>query len=330
MSTLSPAPHPSRPATPAYGPVTHHRRNRRRRRRPRVRRTLLLGLVVAVAVAAIGAVVLRDRLDDSRRHYIGADGWPATGQAAFALDHDTEASPGQRPVPIASLAKVMTAYVVLRQLPLPDDASAGPRYTVTQDDVDDTARRRDRDESVVAVEVGEVLSERQALMAILLPSANNVAILLARHVAGSVRKFVARMNTAAAALGLHRTHYTDPSGFDEGTVSTAADQVVLARAVAKDQTLSTMVATPSYSLPVAGTVHNTDSLLGQDGFVGTKTGSDDAAGGCFMFRTYRVVDGTVTELTGVVLGQRGHNLISAGLQAARQLAHRVAPVVAHA
>ncbi len=327
MSTLTPAPHPYRPPGPGYGPVTRHRR-----RRPRLRLALLGSVValVAVVAAATGAVLLRDRHDDSRRHYLGAGGWPATGQAAFALDHDVEASPGQQPVPIASLAKVMTAYVVLRQLPLHDDSAAGPSYTVTQADVDDTARRRDRDESVVRVKAGEVLSERQALMAVLLPSANNIAVLLARHVAGSVPAFVARMNATATALGLGRTHYTDPSGFDPGTVSTAADQVVLARAVAKDQTLSTMVATPSYSLPVAGTVHNTDTLLGQDGFVGTKTGSDDAAGGCFMFRTYRVVRGSVTELVGVVLGQHGHSLISAGLQAARQLAHRIAPVVAGA
>ena len=72
----------------------------------------------------------------------------------------------------------------------------------------------------------------------------------------------------------------------------------------------------SAELPVAGTVHNTDSLLGKDGFVGIKTGSDDAAGGCFMFRVERP-DG---DLTGVVLGRRGHNLIDAGLSAARDLA----------
>jgi len=58
------------------------------------------------------------------------------------------------------------------------------------------------------------------------------------------------------------------------------------------------------------------------------TGSDDAAGGCFMFRSYRAVHGLDTELIGVVLGQRGHNLINAGLYAAQQLADRVAPTPA--
>lgn len=70
---------------------------------------------------------------------------------------------------------------------------------------------------------------------------------------------------------------------------------------------------------------NTNTLLGQDGFVGMKTGSHDTAGGCFMFRAHRSVDGVDTELIGVVLGQRGDSLINAGLYAARQLADRVAP-----
>jgi len=81
-----------------------------------------------------------------------------------------------------------------------------------------------------------------------------------------------------------------------------------------------LVALPSFDLPVAGTVHNTDKLLGTDGFVGIKTGSDDAAGGCFMFRAHR----SGGDLTGVVLGRRGHNLIAAGLDAARELAQTVA------
>jgi len=72
-------------------------------------------------------------------------------------------------------------------------------------------------------------------------------------------------------------------------------------------------------------VYNTNALLGQDGFVGMKTGSDDAAGGCLMFRSRREVDGREVDVTGVVLGQRGHNLIAAGQHAAKQLVDRLAP-----
>src|SRR5581483_10445680 len=167
--------------------------------------------------------------------------------------------------------------------------------------------------------------ERDALMAILLPSANNIAVLVARQVDGSVASFVAEMNHTAHALGMAHTTYTDPSGYDAHTVSTALDQLKLALTVAGDDTLAAMMATPRYSLPVAGTVHNTDALIGQDGFVGMKTGSDDAAGGCFMFRSERHTDRGDVTLIGVVLGQQGHNLITAELYAAKQLADHVAP-----
>ena len=69
-----------------------------------------------------------------------------------------------------------------------------------------------------------------------------------------------------------------------------------------------------------GVVHNTDTLIGTDGFAGIKTGSMDASGGCFMFVSKR----SAGDLYGVVLGQQGHNLIDAGLYAAKQLADHVA------
>jgi D-alanyl-D-alanine carboxypeptidase len=87
---------------------------------------------------------------------------------------------------------------------------------------------------------------------------------------------------------------------------------------------ASIVATPSATLPVAGTVHNTNTLLGHNGFVGVKTGSDDAAGGCFAFRAIRWIDGKRTTITGVVLGQPGHNQIAAGLAAADAMVDRIA------
>jgi D-alanyl-D-alanine carboxypeptidase (penicillin-binding protein 5/6) len=199
---------------------------------------------------------------------------------------------------------------------------------VSQGDVLDTETRRREDQSIVAVRAGEQLTERDALMAILLPSANNIAVLVARQVDGSVASFVAEMNHTAHALGMTHTTYTDPSGFDEHTVSTALDQLRLAQMVADNDTLAAITATRSYSLPVAGDVTNTNTLLGHDGFVGMKTGSDDAAGGCFMFQSWRHLGTGNVPLIGVVLGQRGHNVITAGLYAAKQLVDRLAPTAA--
>ena len=86
---------------------------------------------------------------------------------------------------------------------------------------------------------------------------------------------------------------------------------------------ASIVAASSATLPVAGTVRNTNTLLGHDGFVGVKTGSDRAAGGCFAFRAIRWIDGKRTTITGVVLGQPGHDQIAAGLEAAAAMVDRI-------
>jgi len=253
------------------------------------------------------------------------DVWPDAGQAAFTETGQSQihAGPDQHPAPIASVAKVMTAYVVLRDHPLPAGED-GPTLTLTDDDVADTDLRRGRGESVVSIAAGEELTERQALLALLLPSANNIAPVLARWDAGSVAGFVDRMNATARSLGMTRTRYTDPSGFDDATVSTAADQVRIVLAAMRLPAFASIVATPSAWLPVAGVVHTTNGLLGHDGFVGVKTGSDDAAGGCFAFRAIRRIDGRETAITGVVLGQPGEDQIGAGLMAAAAMVDRIA------
>jgi D-alanyl-D-alanine carboxypeptidase (penicillin-binding protein 5/6) len=251
--------------------------------------------------------------------------WPADGQAAFLVAGQSRihAGPNQHAAPIASVAKVMTAYLVLRDHPLPL-GQGGPTITLTEDDAADADQRRGRDESVVSVDAGEQLTELQALQALLLPSANNIAVVLARWDAGSEPRFVARMNAAARALGMTHTRYTDPSGYDDATVSTAADQVRIVDRAMRLPAFARIVATPSAVLPVAGTVRNTDTLLGHNGFVGVKTGSDAAAGGCFAFRAVRLIRGRQTTITGVVLGQPGHDRIAAGLAAADAMVDRIA------
>ena len=251
--------------------------------------------------------------------------WPAYGQAAFIQRGQSQvhAGPNQHAAPIASVAKVMTAYLMLRDRPL-RLGEDGPTITLTDADVADTDRRRRQQESVVPIAAGEQLTERQALQALLLPSANNIAAILARWDAGSTGRFVARMNATARSLGMTHTRYTDPSGYDDATVSTAADQVRLVDRAMRLPVFASIVATPSATLPVAGTVHNTNRLLGHDGFVGVKTGSTAAAGGCFAFQAIRWIDGKRTTITGVVLGQPGHDQVEAGLAAADAMVDRIA------
>jgi D-alanyl-D-alanine carboxypeptidase (penicillin-binding protein 5/6) len=291
-------------------------------------------LVVAAFGAALGheltasspstsADFLRSAHRGPRARVLPRTVWPAYGQAAVQLGRSRiQAGPSQHRAAIASLAKVMTAYLVLRDHPLPSGED-GPTITLTYADEADTDSRRDKHESVVSVAAGERLTERQALQALLLPSANNVAAVLARWDAGSVRRFVGRMNAAARSLGMTHTRYTDPSGYEDTTVSTAADQLLVVDRAMRLPAFARIVSTPSAWLPVAGVVQNTDTLLGHDGFVGVKTGSDDAAGGCFAFRAIRRIDGRRTTITGVVLGQPGDDQIAAGLETAAAMVDRI-------
>ena len=297
----------------------------------------LLGIIAAMAAAlgyqllapspstaASPSDVVRSQQRGVRGEALPGTVWPTSGQVAVQIGHSQiQAGPNQHAAAIASVAKVMTAYVVLRDHPL-RPGQDGPTMTLTDADVADTDRRRGQQESVVSIAAGEQLTERQALQALLLPSANNIAAVLARWDAGSASRFVARMNATARSLGMTHTRYTDPSGYDDATVSTAADQVRVVDRAMRLRVFANIVATPSATLPVAGTVHNTDRLLGYDGFVGVKTGSTAAAGGCFAFRAIRWIDGQRTTITGVVLGQPGNSQVAAGLAAADAMVNRIA------
>jgi D-alanyl-D-alanine carboxypeptidase (penicillin-binding protein 5/6) len=274
--------------------------------------------------AASPTVLTAKAVDGALGETLPSTMWPADGQAAVHVGQSqVRAGPNQHAAPIASLAKVMTAYLVLLDHPLRAGQN-GPTITLTDADVADTDRRRGQEESVVSITSGEQLTERQALQALLLPSANNIAAVLAQWDAGSADRFVARMNATARSLGMTHTRYTDPSGYDDATVSTSVDQVRIVDRAMGMPVFASIVATPSATLPVAGIVHNTNALLGRDGFVGVKTGSDAAAGGCFAFRAIRWVDGKRTTITGVVLGQPGDDRIAAGLMAAAAIVDRIA------
>jgi len=136
-----------------------------------------------------------------RQERLAAVSWPADGVSAADIGgFGVVAGPGAtRPVPIASVAKLMTAYVVLHDHPLPPGGS-GPDIAVEPSEAAAyPAQARDGD-SLVPVVAGEMVTERQALEALLLPSADNMAWILARWDAGTQDAFVARMNATARRL----------------------------------------------------------------------------------------------------------------------------------
>jgi D-alanyl-D-alanine carboxypeptidase (penicillin-binding protein 5/6) len=228
--------------------------------------------------------------------------WPATGSGAVgASDLGLIATSGDvAPAPAASVAKVMTALVLLLDKPL-ERGQTGPTLVITDQDVETYMADAAQQQSVVPVTAGEQLNEFQALEALLVPSGNNIAETLARWDAGSVSAFVARMNERAAALHLTHTTFRDPAGVSLATVSTPADLVTLGMAAMQQGVLAQIVSLPQTTLPVAGTVYNVNGVLGQNGIVGIKTGVN--AGANFLFAASATIDGHALTLYGCVMGQ---------------------------
>jgi serine-type D-Ala-D-Ala carboxypeptidase (penicillin-binding protein 5/6) len=263
----------------------------------------------------------RHALNDKGRTRLSAVRWPPQGQAALVLGDGRPAeSPDERPVPIASLAKVMTAYLTLGRYPL-SGAQDGFTITVTATQAQVVAQDARQGQSVVAVQAGERLTERQLLDALLIPSGNNIAQMLAVQLAGSQTRFVAEMNAQAHALGMDHTTYTDPSGFDPRTVSTAADQLRVFQEAMRFPVFRQIVSMPRVTLPIAGTLTNYNPLIAK-GYAG-KTGSDSAARGCLAFFTYVTLGGRRVTAAGVVMGQGQGNDTSTLLTAAGEIATRL-------
>jgi D-alanyl-D-alanine carboxypeptidase (penicillin-binding protein 5/6) len=293
---------------------------------------VLLSAVFALLVAHPAFAAVRHLLNHTARvlNEDRADqspvAWPRRGEAALVLgDGQPAASPHEQPVPIASLAKVMTAYLTLKRYPL-TGSQDGFTITVTAAAAQAVAQDARQGQSVVAVQAGEQLTERQLLQALLIPSGNNIAQMLAAHLTGSDTRFVAEMNAEARALGMDHTNYTDPSGFDPGTVSTAADQLRGFERAMRFPVFRQIVSMASVTLPVAGRLTNYDPLIAE-GYAG-KTGSDSAAKGCLAFFTHVMVGGHRQTAVGVVLGQGQGNDTSALLAAAGEAAQHLVGMVA--
>ena len=161
--------------------------------------------------------------------YVGAISVDAaTGRVLFEDKADVEAYP-------ASVTKLMTLLLVM------EDIKAG-KYAY-DDKVEATADAYKSEPSWVGIKVGEKMSVRDLCSALMVESANDAAIVLGVHSAGSFDAFVARMNARAAELGMKNTKYYNPNGLPPNpakrypwksfNVSTARDQMILARALVK-------------------------------------------------------------------------------------------------
>nr|BFD84248.1 D-alanyl-D-alanine carboxypeptidase [Streptomyces sp. Xyl84] len=232
--------------------------------------------------------------------------WPGEGQGWMdvegvgTMDHFGE----QTPAPIGSVAKTMTAYIILRDHPL-KVGQEGPKIKIDPQAEKEGGYDKTGDESTLnTVKAGQTLTEKQALSAVMIPSANNIARLLARWDAGSEAAFVKKMNATAKELGMANTTYTDPSGLTKTTVSTAEDQVKLGDQVVKNPALVAITSAASWTDPSGKNWPNWNELPYRMGAIGIKTGSTTAAGGNLLFAARKKVGGETVTVVGAILGQR--------------------------
>jgi D-alanyl-D-alanine carboxypeptidase (penicillin-binding protein 5/6) len=230
--------------------------------------------------------------------------WPNGGQAAIAADgYGLLGTHGDgTTLATASIAKVITALCVLQKQPL-DIGQTGPTYTISAGDMALYGSYSALDDSLIPVSNGEQLTEYQALQALMIPSANNIADSLVNWVFGSQNAYSTYATNYLRQNGLNDTHIgADASGFDAGTVSTASDLTKLGLLALKNPVLLQIAGQQRATLPVAGTVRNYNTILGVNGITGLKTGNNDADPGAFLFTANTQMDGQTIPLTGAVMG----------------------------
>ena len=249
---------------------------------------MLLGAIIAVGGVVAMQIPLLHR---AARTYVALPSplasatsptlvWPSVGSAALDIPSlGVLTSYHQAVVPIASLTKMMTAYVALQHLPL-SIGETGPCHTVTSEDMESYNQLIGLDASSVPVAVGEQLCESQLLEGVLVHSAANYAVMLANMVDDSNTDFVALMNEEAQKLGLLLTTYVDVTGLSDEDVSTATDQARLAAVLMTSALVRSIVIQTSVVLPVGGVENSFTPDVGMDNVIGVKSGRTLAAGGC--------------------------------------------------
>lgn len=262
--------------------------------------SLLGGLLYVRPVSAIRPDAQELSLSPNQKVQIT---WPTKGQAAVGgvgygvLDEATPSTP----TPTASTAKILTALMVMKAKPL-KDSDQGPTITMTDQDVANYKAYVAKLGSTFPVTAGQHMTEKDALSAMLVVSANNIADTLAVWSYGSMEGYTKASNEYFKSVGMTQTTVADASGFSPETKSTAHDLTLAAQMLMNDPILAKIVSQTSITIG-SMTLRSTNTLLGSNGVVGVKTGNTDEAGGCFVLATKYDLDSehSVTVIS-VVMG----------------------------
>ncbi|MFE9022197.1 D-alanyl-D-alanine carboxypeptidase [Streptomyces sp. NPDC007808] len=279
-------------------------------RRIKIWTPLVLLLVIVFAIAQAVRPLPTPTLALTAEESYAFDGdkvslpWPGEGQGWMDVNGiGTMSHFGkQTPVAIGSVAKAMTAYIVLRDHPM-KPGEDGKKIKVDALAEKEGGYDKDGESTLNTVKEGDTLTQHDAIAAIMIPSANNIARLLARWDAGSEKAFIQKMNDTAKELGMKNTTYTDASGLKETTVSTAEDQVKLGNEIVKIPALTEITRMGQWIDPSGKKWYNYNYLVPYNGAIGIKTGTTTAAGGNLLFAARKEIDGETVTLVGAVLGQ---------------------------
>ena len=217
-------------------------------------------------------------------------------------------------LPMASIAKVVTALVVLDAKPIPAEES-GPIVTLTAADFQSYLDYDRIGARSVAVFAGEQWTELELLQALLLGSSNNHADSVASWAFGSLDAYVEAANAWLAENGLTGSAVVDATGLRDGSAGTATDLARLAGIAATDPIVSSILARPASALADRRGVENTTSFLPEEGITGISRSYTDAAGVCFLF-TAEVSDAESSfTFSGAFIGEPTYDALTADLTA---------------
>ena len=240
--------------------------------------------------------------------------WPAEGSAAVAVAGiGGPVSSSAEPAQIASITKVMTALLVLEEMPLAVGES-GPDFRFSASDSDEYWNYLLRDESAIDVPVDGTLSEYQMLQGMLIGSANNYADRLRQTIWPSDAVFAQAAADWLSAHGVDGLTIVEPTGLDDRNAGSPDALIALATLALANPVIAEIVATPAVEIPGAGLVTNTNQLLADPGIVGIKTGSLDSW--TLLSAKDVVVGDTTVRIYASVLGQPDND---ARIAASRQL-----------
>ncbi len=317
--------------SPAGDPVDPGERRRRRRRRwitTAIVAAVLLGLVggytgwalTAPLPAAVGEVTAPSAQSGPEAaialpvdgHYAlsvsGGEQFLGPDAAGVAVTSDAG------PVPMASITKLITVLVILDAKPLSGPDDPGPTITFSKADHDLYDVYYVQGATIAAMPTGSTMSLHDALELMLVISATNYADAVSSWAFGSRSAFLRATNAWLAANGFTSTTVVEPTGLDPRNTSTPSELIALGKLAMANPVVASIVGTTVLRVPGFEGHSNTNTLLGEEGIDGIKTGTLDTSN--LLFSSHLDVGiGEPLVLTGVVLGAYSRDSINGEVRA---------------